>query len=639
MDGHGWDRARVAELWSRDFDLGSNSEASQGFTFQSNTTSALMNGLKLAAEKSTRTSFVILAAVNALVAVATAVGIFCDCYIRAKRRDPGFRLRSSLLSVVGPTETFPFVLSCGIMIQGIIFAVAQSMGLDSLLILGCAPISQLMLPALFVTPYIQLVFGLETALRALRRYSFPQRRKWAVPTCLGIVAAGLIGTYVLTRFVVPPNFCYAELLWTVQRWSLGCFALLTIIALSLLIASLITIAGVYRTSAISETNRACASWMACYMVLAAVTMSVMIPFFWNLYSNEAGELGTHGKKLSVVAAVAVNLSGLTTGGLYLILRATRLGRIGPRGYDEFYSQKSKTGRSPSTPIHWYTKQMEQPVSPVRFQRTEMNADMADEARNEEKVDSRPRTPPAVQFPPPTVQSSPPTAPDAAHMPAATTRRPSIRKDSYNVFPPNQEAPDVKSTYLLPAATYNPTTKAMAPAEPPIDVLLPPPTIRTSRHMRVESFGSSATVQIGLRVSNIDDMPLVTSYYQAPYTGESTFLTDYGPTIPTDVDSSAVGATQGVDLENANKVLEGPSRPPEKLLPPVPLRTAKKDTKNDENETRPSLDVYSPLTQPRRESGHGNKTVIPRGSPTRPPPPPGPSWSSDGRPRFESMEWI
>ncbi|POR35229.1 Uncharacterized protein TPAR_04567 [Tolypocladium paradoxum] len=634
MDGLGWNWARVAEMWSRA--LGSDSGASQGFMFQSNTTSALINQLRFAAAKSNRTSLIILASFNALAAAATAFGIFWDCYTGAKRNDPRFRLRSSLLSVIGPKETFPFVLSCAIVIQSIIFAVVQSKGLKSLLILGCTPVSQLMLPALFIVPYIQLVFGLETALRAVRRYPFPERPKWTVPICLGIITAGLIGTYVLTRFVVPPNFCFAGLLRLVQRWSLGCFALLTAIASSLLIASLITITRLYRTSGIFETHRTCASWMACYMALAVVTMAVMIPSLWNLSLARSGKPDRQRRQLLMAANVAMNLSGLTTGGLYILLRSTRLGRIGPRGHAEFDSQISKTGKRPSLPM--YAKQMEQPVSPVRLHWIKMSTDRIDETRNEEeKVESRPGAPTGGAPGPlssKAVQSSPPKAPAAAHMPAATTRRPSIRKDSYNIFPPKQEAPDVKPMYLLPAATYNPSTKTNAPSESPFDLLLPPPTIRTSRHLRNSSLGSSATVQIGLRVSNLNDMPPVTSYYQAPYPRNSEYPRNFGLAISTDVEPSALDGTQGIDLQNADKVSEGTT---EKQLPPVPLSTAK-DTKNDEDETTLSPSVYSPQAQSPIGSGRANKTASPRGSPTRPPPP-GPSWSFEGLPRVRSVEWI
>lgn len=54
--------------------------------------------------------------------------------------------RASAFSCIRSPETFPLVLSCGIVIQGIVFAVAQSTGLRGMLVLGCTITSQMMLP-------------------------------------------------------------------------------------------------------------------------------------------------------------------------------------------------------------------------------------------------------------------------------------------------------------------------------------------------------------------------------------------------------------------------------------------------------------------------------------------------------------
>lgn len=67
--------------------------SSNGFRFQTNSTSAFSNELEFAAAKSVRTSIVILASFNAIAAFTTAIGIYWDCYSSAKRRDPHFRLR------------------------------------------------------------------------------------------------------------------------------------------------------------------------------------------------------------------------------------------------------------------------------------------------------------------------------------------------------------------------------------------------------------------------------------------------------------------------------------------------------------------------------------------------------------------
>lgn len=54
--------------------------------------------------------------------------------------------RVNIFTVVRGTETYPFILSLGITIQGIIFAVSQSRGMDALFAKGCSLISQFMWP-------------------------------------------------------------------------------------------------------------------------------------------------------------------------------------------------------------------------------------------------------------------------------------------------------------------------------------------------------------------------------------------------------------------------------------------------------------------------------------------------------------
>jgi hypothetical protein len=167
MEPLGWLEPRAADLWMRaDNDM----MGGGGMDFnraQDNSTSAQLNSLKLLTAKSIRQSTIILAIFNVVAALATALGIFLDCYFTAKRNNRDFKFRCDGLTVrpggdarkltvarhsgftfIGVAESFPFVLSCGIVVQGISFAVAQSTGLDHLLILGCTVTSQMMLPSM-----------------------------------------------------------------------------------------------------------------------------------------------------------------------------------------------------------------------------------------------------------------------------------------------------------------------------------------------------------------------------------------------------------------------------------------------------------------------------------------------------------
>lgn len=142
------------DLWSR--------AGSDGFRFETNTTSAWDNELKFAAAESVRTSIIVLACFNTVAGFVTATAILTQSWLKARRIDSkwAFRYvvvfclwntvliagRSSWHQLISSTELFPFVFSCGITVQGIVFSISQSKGLKALMILGCTRISQFMLP-------------------------------------------------------------------------------------------------------------------------------------------------------------------------------------------------------------------------------------------------------------------------------------------------------------------------------------------------------------------------------------------------------------------------------------------------------------------------------------------------------------
>lgn len=136
-------------------------------TTSSNTTTEVMqamtNALRFATTKSIRTSTIILASFNVLAAAATALGIIYSCYTyskRAQRRPSNAPVmqyemkplpnptpdRPSGLFFIHTVEVFPLVLSLGIAIQSVIFAAAQSIGLQALLSRGCTAAAVFLLP-------------------------------------------------------------------------------------------------------------------------------------------------------------------------------------------------------------------------------------------------------------------------------------------------------------------------------------------------------------------------------------------------------------------------------------------------------------------------------------------------------------
>jgi hypothetical protein len=92
MDGFGarWEEPPLTELWFRALEL---KVGADGFGSQPNSSSAFINELKFAASKSVRTSFIILASFNTVAGATTALGIYWDCYMGARRKLPDLKLR------------------------------------------------------------------------------------------------------------------------------------------------------------------------------------------------------------------------------------------------------------------------------------------------------------------------------------------------------------------------------------------------------------------------------------------------------------------------------------------------------------------------------------------------------------------
>lgn len=518
-------------VWARqvDNDVG-------GFQFMDNSTSSIINNLKFAVAKQVRSMIIILAGFNIAMAMVLAFVIFRNCYKGAKRSDPAFGFRSSVFKYIETSEIFPFVLSIGIAIQGIVYVVSQTKGLEGLLILGCTSISQAMLPALFTVPYIQLIFGLETTVQALRRRPFERRSRWVIVACLVVVIIGAVAMYVVTRFIRPPDLCYASLFWFVQTWRLESFILLTAISCILIIGAIIIFVRLHRDPSVGIIERTAASRMVYYMILGAVINGLMAPFFFSISSQNPLALTQIQLSLNMVASVASNVSGITFGVLYLFLRSRKMQKIGPLGHLELGGpRKEKSVESwPGTDI--FNTQIEQPVSPARIfesrASTRMSETFGETAGNTNRKDHGLE---AIHTTSPfnRVAADGSELMNVAPSPVMTR----VRKDSYSLFPSQREAVEAKpkgsSGILLPSTTYSPTggNENTTLANGIFIDLLPPPSIRISgapRHNRDSSLVSSATVQIGLRVSNLSDVTRL----EAPF-----FFSPERPFSPSRPDSS------------------------------------------------------------------------------------------------------
>jgi hypothetical protein len=126
--------------------------------------------------------------------------------------------------------------------------------------------------ALFIVPYIQLVFGVECALRSLRRFPFQARGKYDVTICCGVVVLMLIGTWLPSHLIPQPDVCFASLVWFITRYGQLGLKLLSVTVALMTLSAIIIFVRLSTVNLIDEHQRIAASRMVYYLVLGIVSL-------------------------------------------------------------------------------------------------------------------------------------------------------------------------------------------------------------------------------------------------------------------------------------------------------------------------------------------------------------------------------
>ena len=238
--------------------------------------------------------------------------------------------------------------------------------------------------------------------------------------------------------------------------------------------------------------------------------------------------------LATVASVVANVSGLLTGGLYLFLRSSTISTITPKDKMHDYERqklKDNIRRGPDTPDldGRHSSQSGQSPNDRESQEILVGMGTSHSPRNSPELRSGPMSPNMDGFvfndytapnPQSALDSSAaPKAPEPAQLTRTTSRtlgrRPST---SYSLFPSNQpnlsSNPAPNPAILLPSTAYSPNPNIGAPEPSSLQIpfsardLKPPPPMGPEgfrSHRRDSSLQSHATVQIGLRFSNVEDI--------------------------------------------------------------------------------------------------------------------------------------
>lgn len=285
--------------------------------------------------------------------------------------------------------------------------------------------------------------------------------------------------------------------------------------------------------------------------------------------------------LSTLASIAMNLTGLATGILYILLKSNKMPIIGLGAANTGPMGDSKKGMQEASRSDCdFGFQITRPISPPRSLRRSdsvgsLIANVKDEeamlgGSNEVPQHHGNRIPHFNMIIP---RDRLPKFPNPARMSA------SLRPKALFATSTKHESP-AKQTNEKRVSSPLPDIPPPSPSNSLVDLLVPP-NIHVSHHKRDSSIVSSATVQIGLRLSNVNDLPL----------HDSVFLRD---------------STQTLGCPNQT----GSSRPRQ----PSPLNTSGVHTGLDDQGSSASqgqgLTLSPDVYVPRRKSLKGASTLDP-----------------------------
>ncbi|KAF5025913.1 hypothetical protein F66182_2032 [Fusarium sp. NRRL 66182] len=355
-----------------------------------------------------------------------------------------------------------------------------------------------------------------------------------------------------------------------------------------------------------------ASRMVYFMVIAVISYTMQMMFFYNTTFQDPLAATKGSMQLAMIGTVVTNLSGLLLGCLYLFLRASK----SPTGYYdddiEVSNNLNKWGGDqnpgPQSPEPLVPRSLD---LPKQVRKADSEEDLLADTRAEGKVFGTRKDILNRGLPKPLRMGSMrqpqglPTIPQPVRMSSKESIK-NFKKSMYSIFP-KEEPP--KSPILLPTTYRESLAKKATSTQGPDTGLLPPPALRIpdkKSHRNDASMISTATVQIGLRLSNIGDLrPSKAEAKQdtnrvhnldCPNSMVTFFPRKTSPLAIAIVDVPGEGARYEIQ-DNFEKQLS------EKELPPVPLSAGM----NTPPETTLSSAVYSPQKQKPGSSSHKPKS--------------------------------
>ncbi|MCJ1465056.1 hypothetical protein MMC07_003672 [Pseudocyphellaria aurata] len=380
-----------------------------------------------------------------------------------------------------PAEVFPVIFAAIVVPQGVIIIAISVVESHKLLLPSCNTIAQIVWLVLWIGPYTMLVFGLETAFRSFQSTGFLSQGRWHIFT-------RIIGVLLLTIVTAIPSLtlpargeCFASFIWwTAHLAKPGIAICLTLMFAYITCASVITF-QLITTAKIHSDHRIQASRIVCYLLVSTLLLSLIVPYYIQVIMSEIALTA------SKMAEVALNLTGLVPGLLYLLLRSnanwTMIQPIGTSWWSRKQSLRLSTSANMDVYIHM--------ASPVSLQWESSPKLMHDPEKAIMESPSQMQAS-EVQAKYPDHPIQPRIAKTEVDLPpkAMLTRSDTQNRVNYSVFP-NQNTNMARES----------VSTAFSQDEEE-DLELPRPLFSRphKRELSGQSNATSATVQIGLRLS-------------------------------------------------------------------------------------------------------------------------------------------
>ncbi|KKA19947.1 hypothetical protein T310_6061 [Rasamsonia emersonii CBS 393.64] len=408
-----------------------------------------------------------------MASAAIVVGlVLYDARSLAKRSLPTKTGKTpNLLHMVHPAEVVPLSLSMAILAQGVVFLSVQAIGVDTIMIQDCRAIGQLVFPAIWIVGFVVLVLGIETVYRSLRKDRFASRGRWNIIICWVAVAVMLLLTWIPTRARPRAHDrCRAILLVFALPWADVAFGITLALIILYLVMGAILVAQLLRTVKLDRTERIAASRMVFtsqYIDPLLTWQSFVIPLWGQVTFSRRSQV------TFMMATIALNVFGIVNSFFHLLLRSNADSMaIRPPATSWQGNRKWKFFGSNALDIgHHITSPVALPDDSATVSRSSSKRDKSDvEAAGQSKPDAN------KSLPPP---------------PLLTVPKHYQKRSQYSVFPTKESTRQLLRPLHPPSSIYEDDENLLRPPEAPF-----------ASHQRHSSGVSMATVQIGLRLSNV-----------------------------------------------------------------------------------------------------------------------------------------